>query len=348
MSDYLKSIIKNSGNKYASIVEDGLSGSDIDGFMDTGCYILNALLSGSIYDGIANNKIIALAGETSTGKTYVAMGIVSKFLKENKDGVVLYFDSEQAITSQMFKERGIDSSRIAVFPVSVVEDFRHQLITIIDNHIKLPKDEQRPTFIVLDSLGMLSTRKEMTDTAEGKDTKDMTRAQIIKATFRVLTMKLGVAKIPLLMTNHTYQSMGMFPTSELAGGQGLKYAASTIVYLSKKKDKTSDGVVIGNIIHCKLYKGRLTKENKMVDVRLNYNTGLDPYYGLADLAINHNIFKKISNKIELPDGNKVFEKQINDNPEKYFTTDVMKLLDEAAAKEFKYGNPTTEEATEDE
>jgi hypothetical protein len=210
-----------------------------------------------------------------------------------------------------------------------------------------PELERKKILIVLDSLGMLSTSKEINDTTEGKETRDMTRAQLVKATFRVLTVKLGMAKIPMIMTNHTYQSMGsMYPTTEMSGGQGIRYAASTIVYLSKRKDKNTDGDVIGNIIHCKLYKGRLTKENKMVDVRLNYNTGLDLYYGLTELALQYNIFKKNSTRIELPDGSKVFEKNINDNPEKYFTPDVLKLLDEAAAKEFKYGN-TTETPTDE-
>lgn len=347
MSDLLNNFIKLSGNKYASIVSNGLDGSDVDGFVDTGCFILNGLLSASIYKGMPNNKITALAGESSTGKTYIALGMVSKFLKEHKDGLVLYFDSEQAITSDMFKKRGIDPKRIGVFPVSTVEEFRHQLITIVDNYLKLPIDERKPTFVVLDSLGMLSTTKEMTDTSEGKDTKDMTRAQIIKATFRVLTVKLGIAKIPLLMTNHTYQSMGMFPTSELAGGQGLKYAASTIVYLSKKKDKNAEGEVVGNIIHCKLYKGRFTKENKQIDVRLNYDSGLDPYYGLVDIAVGAGIFKKNSTRIELPDGSKVFEKTIYDNPEKYFTKEVLDQINKAVYDEFSYGGEATTEEDEE-
>jgi RecA/RadA recombinase len=191
--------------------------------------------------------------------------------------------------------------------------------------------------IVLDSLGMLSTAKEMNDVAEGKNTRDMTRAQVIKGTFRVLTLKLGKAKIPMLMTNHTYDVVGAYvPTKELGGGSGLKYAASTIVTLSKKKDKQDDEVV-GNLITCKLYKSRLTKENKIVQVQLNFDSGLNRYYGLVDLALDCGIFKKNSTKIELPDGTKVFEKHINEEPEKYFTADILKQIDEKVQEEFKYG-----------
>jgi len=247
----------------------------------------------------------------------------------------------------MFKNRGIDPKRVGVFPVSTIEEFRHQAITIVDKYLALPKEDQKPTMVVLDSLGMLSTSKEMNDTAEGKETRDMTRAQIIKSTFRVLTVKLGIAKIPMIMTNHTYQVVGAYvPMSEMGGGTGLKYAASTIVYLSKKKDKNADGQVVGNIIHCKLYKGRFTKENKQIDVRLNYDSGLDPYYGLVDIAISAGIFKKNSTRIELPDGSKVFEKTIYENPEKYFTKDVLDQINEAVYNEFSYGGETKTEVEE--
>ena len=190
---------------------------------------------------------------------------------------------------------------------------------------------------VLDSLGMLSTTKEMEDTAEGKETRDMTRSQIVKAAFRVLTLKLGKAKVPMIMTNHTYDVIGsMFPQKEMGGGSGLKYAASNIVYLSKRKEK--DGKeVIGNIIHCKNYKSRLTKENALIDVRLTYKDGLDKYYGLLELAIKHNIFKSVSTRIELPDGTKQYAKTINNEPDKFFTKAILNKIDEAAKKEFLYG-----------
>ena len=165
----------------------------------------------------------------------------------------------------------------------------------------------------------------------------MTRSQIVKATFRVLTLKLGKLGIPLILTNHTYDVIGsMFPQKEMGGGSGLKYAASQIIYLSKKKEK--DGTeVIGNIIHCKTYKSRLTKENQMVDVRLSYTKGLDRYYGLLDLALETGIFKSVSTRVELPDGTKQFGKTINNDPETYFTEEVMAKLELEVYKKFKYG-----------
>lgn len=344
MSDILNDLIKESGNKYASLVANGLPGSDVEKYMDTGCYILNGLLCGDIYGGIPDNKIVALAGEQATGKTYITMGIIAKYLTDNPEAFVLYFDSEQAVTSDMFKSRGIDPARVAVFPVGTVEEFRKQAISIVDKYLELSKDKQKKMLIVLDSLGMLSTSKEMSDTAEGKEVRDMTRAQVIKATFRVLTVKLGFAKIPMILTNHTYDVVGSYvPTKEMGGGAGLKYAASVIVYLSKKKDKDSSGEVVGNIIHCKLHKGRFAKENQMVDVRLNYERGLDPYYGLIDLALKHGILSKSGTRIEFADGTKVFEKTIYENPDKYFTEELMAKINEAASKEFKYGSDVVED-----
>ena len=226
---------------------------------------------------------------------------------------------------------------MVILPVTTVQEFRTQALKVLDRYLQQDVDIRKPMFMCLDSLGMLSTTKEVEDTTDGKETRDMTRAQVLKAAFRVLTLKLGKAKVPMVVTNHTYDSMGLFSTKEMGGGSGLKYAASSIVFLSKKKEK--DGTeVIGNIVHCKNHKSRLTMENKMVDVRLTYDKGLDKYYGLLDLAIKYDIFKSVSTRIELPDGSKTFGKTINNEPEKYFTEDIMKQLDEAAQKEFKYGN----------
>ena len=337
MNDFLKDIIKETGNEYASLVADGVEAGDTDSFIDTGSYIFNALLSGSIYGGLPSSKITALAGESATGKTYFLCGIVKNFLDANPESGVVYFESESAITKQMIIDRGIDPNRIVIVPVTTVQEFRTQSLKVLDRYMQQDVDVRRPMFMCRDSLGMLSTTKEVEDTADGKETRDMTRAQVLKAAFRVLTLKLGKAKVPMVVTNHTYDVVGsMFPTKEMGGGSGLKYAASSIVYLSKKKEK--DGTeVIGNIVHCKNHKSRITVENKMVDVRLTYNKGLDKYYGLLDLALKYDIFKSVSTRIELPDGTKQYAKTINNDPTKFFTEDIMKQLDECADKEFRYG-----------
>ena len=332
MSDYLDNLVKVTGNEFATKVSDGVEAGDVTGHVDTGSYILNALVSGDIYGGIPSNKITALAGETATGKTFFALGMVKQFLADNPNGGVLYFESESALTKEMIESRGIDSQRMIILPVTTIQEFTHQAVKVVENHT-----EDRPIMMCLDSLGMLSTTKEVGDISEGKETKDMTRAQLVKGCFRVLTLKLGKAGIPLLVTNHTYKQVGtMFPTDVMGGGSGLQYAASTIIFLSKRKEKEGTDVV-GNVIHCKNFKSRLTKENKKVDVLLRYDQGLNRYYGLLELAEKYDIIKKVSTRYEMPDGAKVFGKQIISDPEKYFTDDIMKSLNGAAQKEFLYG-----------
>jgi RecA/RadA recombinase len=318
--------------------------ADVDRYIDTGSYTLNALLSGSIYQGLPGNKITAFAGESSTGKTYFTMGVVSQFLKDNPTGGVIFFESESAITKQMLLARGIDLTRMVIVPVSTVQQFRHQALVILEKYMEDKESNRLPLMICLDSLGMLSTTKEMEDSTEGKETKDMTRAAVLKAAFRVLTLKLGRAKVPMVVTNHTYDIIGsMYPQKEMGGGSGLKFAADEIIFLTRRKEK--DGTeIVGHVIHCKNVKSRLTKENKIVDVLLRYDTGLHRYYGLVEFAVDHGIFKKVSTRIEMPDGTKVFSKAIYKNPKKYFTKEILDQLDAIYQKEFTYGS---EEVIED-
>ena len=338
MNDFLKEIVKDVGNDYASLASDGIAGGDVTSFIDTGSYSFNALLSGSIYGGLPANRITAIAGEAATGKTFFALGICKNFLDTSPDAGIIYFESENAISKSLIESRGVDSKRVVVYPVATVQEFRTQAIQIIDKYLAQPEDVRQPIMFVLDSLGMLSTTKEMEDTAAGKETRDMTRSLIVKSAFRVLTLKLGKANIPMIMTNHTYDVIGsMFPQKEMGGGSGLKYAASSIVYLGKRKEKEGSEV-IGNIIHCKNYKSRITKENAMIDVKLTYTKGLDKYYGLLELAEEAGIFKKVSTRYELPSGIKLYGKQILNEPEKHFTEEILDKIDEFAKDKFTYGS----------
>ena len=334
---FLQNIVKEIDNEYASLVSDGVAAGDTSNFINTGSYIFNALVSGSVYGGIPGNKITALAGESSTGKTYFCLGIVQYFLESDPDAGVIYFESESAIGKQMIEDRGIDSSRMMIVPVTTVQEFRTQSIRILDKYLEQPADQRKPLMFVLDSLGMLSTTKEVEDAEAGKETRDMTRAQIVKSIFRVLTLKLGKANVPMLVTNHTYDVVGAYiPTKEMGGGSGLKYAASTIIYLSKKKEKDGKEVV-GNIVKCKAAKARLTKENSQVEVRLYYDKGLDKYYGLLELGEKYGLWKNVAGRYEM-NGKKVYGKAILSDPDTYFTPEIMQALDECAGKEFKYGN----------
>ena len=320
------------------MVSDGVAACDITTFVDTGSYIFNAVVSGSLFGGIPSNKVTALAGESSTGKTFFALSVVRNFLDANPTGGVIYFESESAISREMIETRGIDSKRMIIMPVGTIEEFRTQACRILDKYMKEPKDERVPMLFVLDSLGMLSTSKEMEDVANDKQVRDMTKSQLIKGAFRVLTLKLGQAQVPMIVTNHTYDVIGSYvPQKEMGGGTGLKYAASIIIYLGKKKEK--DGTeVVGNIIKCEAKKSRLTKEGSKVETRLYFDErGLDRYYGLLELGEQYGVFTRKGNRVVVGESS-VYPSVILADPEKYFTPEVMEQLEEAARKEFSYGN----------
>mgnify|MGYP001444436224 FL=1 len=335
---FLDNVIKDSGNEFASIVSDGVAAGDTSSFVDTGSYIFNAVVSGSLFGGIPSNKVTALAGESSTGKTFFALSVVRNFLDNNSNGGVIYFESESALSKDIIESRGIDSKRMVIFPVATIEEFRTQAVRIVDKYMKEPKEDRQPLMFVLDSLGMLSTSKEMEDISNDKQVRDMTKSQLIKGAFRVLTLKLGQASIPMLVTNHTYDVIGSYvPMKEMGGGAGLKYAASTIIYLSKSKEKEGTDLV-GNIIKCEAKKSRLSKEGAKVATRLFFDDrGLDKYYGLIELGEKYGVFKRVGNRIAIG-GSNVYPKSILSDPTKYFTDEVMAKLEEAARTEYSYGN----------
>ena len=338
MGSFLDNVIKDSGNEYASLVSDGVAAGDTSSFVDTGSYIFNAVVSGSLFGGIPSNKVTALAGESSTGKTFFALSVVRNFLDNHSNGGVIYFESESAISKDMIESRGIDSKRMVIFPVATIEEFRTQATRIVDKYLKEPKEQRQPLMFVLDSLGMLSTSKDMEDISNDKQVRDMTKSQLIKGAFRVLTLKLGQAGIPMLVTNHTYDVIGSYvPAKEMGGGSGLKYAASTIIYLTKSKEKEGTDLV-GNIIKCEAKKSRLSKEGSKVATRLYFDErGLDRYYGLLELGEKYGVFKRVGNRIKFGEVS-VYPKSILADPGKYFSEEVMAKLEEAARTEYGYGN----------
>jgi len=332
--DFLKEIVKEVGGEYTQLAADI---NDSETYVDTGSYIFNGLVSGSIFGGVSGNKITAIAGESSTGKTFFSLAVVKNFLDSNPDGYCLYFDTEAAVNKSLLTDRGIDLNRLVVVNVVTIEDFRSKALKAVDIYLKKSDAERKPCMFVLDSLGMLSTEKEITDALNDKQVRDMTKSQLVKGAFRMLTLKLGQANIPMIVTNHTYDVIGAYvPTKEMGGGSGLKYAASTIIYLSKKKEK--DGTeIVGNIIKAKTAKSRLSKENKDVSVRLYYDDrGLDRYFGLLELGELGGLWKNVAGRYEM-NGKKVYAKEIYKNPDKYFTEEVLQQLDDVAKKEFSYG-----------
>jgi RecA/RadA recombinase len=214
--DFLRDIVKEIGDEYTQLASDI---EDSETYVDTGSYVLNSLVSGSIFGGVSGNKITAIAGESSTGKTFFSLAVVKNYMDSNPDGYCLYFDTEAAVNKSLLASRGIDLERLVVVNVVTIEQFRQKALQAVDIYLKTPEDQRKPCMFVLDSLGMLSTEKEIRDALDDKQVRDMTKSQLVKGAFRMLTLKLGQANIPMIVTNHTYDVIGSYvPTKEMGGG----------------------------------------------------------------------------------------------------------------------------------
>jgi RecA/RadA recombinase len=327
----------------ASVAIDGTSSSEFGKYVDTGSYVLNAALSGSLFGGMPDNKITVFAGESSTGKTFFILSILKAWMQQNPTGNVIYFDTESAVTNQMLTERGLDLSRIAKVEPETIEQFRQSALAILDNYEAAKTNT--PIIMVLDSLGNLSSLKEVTDIRDQKDSRDMTKAQLIRGTFRVLRLRLAKLAVPMLVTNHVYAVVGAYvPTKALSGGSGLIYVSDSIAMLSKSKVRDKDKNIIGNDVTIKMYKSRLSRENNEVDVRILYTGGLDRHYGLLELAEAAGMITVAAGRYTFPNQTKsVTATKIAETPEAFFTPEFLQTLDETFVKpNFSYGHlPST-------
>ena len=206
-----------------------------------------------------------------------------------------------------------------VVNVVTIEEFRSKALRAVDIYLKTDEDKRKPCMFVLDSLGMLSTEKEITDALNDKQVRDMTKSQLVKGAFRMLTLKLGQANIPLIVTNHTYDVIGSYvPTKEMGGGKGsqvCKVNARSFISCKKlKKRKEQKSLEI--LLKLRQAKSRLSKENKEVKIRLYYDErGLDRYYGLLELGELGGLWKNVAGRYEI-DGKKVYAKKILSFPPK--------------------------------
>lgn len=336
---FFRSLIKDLP-AMTTIASDGLSSSEFDGYVNTGSYTLNAALSGSLFGGMPNNKITVFAGDPATGKTFFVLGVVKQWMEDNPEGGVIYFDTESAVTNQMLSERGIDLTRLVKSEPETIEQFRQTALQILDRYEESgQKKGRQPMLMVLDSLGNLSSAKEVEDIRAEKDTRDMTKAGLIRGTFRVLRLRLAKLGVPMIATNHVYAVVGAYvPTKAMSGGSGLIYVSDSIAMLSKSKDRDKEKNVVGSIVTAKMFKSRLSRENSQVDVRISYSGGLDKYYGLLDMAVDAGMVEHSGGKYTFPNQKPVFASKIQEAPEKFFTEEFLKdLNDKYVRPQFSYG-----------
>jgi RecA/RadA recombinase len=254
--------------------------SEIDHFIPTGNFNLNACLTGSFKGGYPNNRAVALAGPSGTGKTFLLLNAIKQ--AQDMGYSIVFYDSENAVDKELVEKFGIDAKRFRYEPCNTVQEFRSSVTALTDLLIEQKKKgtELPKILIALDSAGNLATQKEIDDAKSGSDKADMTRAKLLKSTFRILMTKLGICKIPFLFTNHTYQTQDLFSKQVGGGGTGPEYAASIILFLGKAKLKEGTEQT-GIVVTAKPNKNRFAKPLP-IKFHISFNKGMNPYIGLEE------------------------------------------------------------------
>jgi len=283
-------LVESSVGKTSIIIEDEKNPSTVS-YTNTGIYLLNALFSTDIFKGIPSNRIVALAGEEQTGKTFLCMNIAREAQKE--DGMVIYIDTEFSVELDKLQQYGIDTSeeKFKLVRSNVIEDLKIWFAKFLSQmkELKMSGAEIPKITIFLDSAGALASRKEVQDALDGKEKADMTRAKVMGSLFRIIMSDLGYLGIPLIVTNHTYLTTDLFPQEIMKGGKGLYYGASIIVFLSKAKLRTgSEGDMdlgqSGIVVSAKSKKNRLAKPKK-IKFEINFGSGCNPFKGLEAFCL---------------------------------------------------------------
>lgn len=254
--------------------------SRVDEWISTGNYLLNAQITGSLFGGIPNSRSICLAGESGTGKTFLALNICreAQLLGYN----IIYCDSEAAVDQDVIENFGVDPAIFRYQPVSTPLEVR-QFVAHLCESMKKAKESGKKlpkVMLVLDSLGNLATTKERNDAITGSDKRDMTKQQELRSLFRVITADLAELKIPFIFTNHTYASIGSYiPGQTISGGGGAIYNASVILQLSKAGLKEDGANKTGIIVTSKPAKNRFARPLP-IKFHISFYKGMNPYVGL--------------------------------------------------------------------
>lgn len=281
--DLDKELSKISGFETGSILAEN-SFSEVDEWIPTGNYLLNAQLSGTLFGGIPNTRSLGLMGDPGTGKSFVCLNVAREAQKKGYD--VIYCDTEGAIDKSSAIKFGIDVNKVRYQPIKTVTEFQTFVANLLELVKKAKANGANPKILlILDSLGMLSTDKELRDAIEGKNAADMgAKAKELRKLFRVITLDLTAAKIPLVCTNHVYAGGGYIPTKESSGGDGPIFAMSVISFLSKAQLKEGNSTTkTGIIVTSNLKKSRFTIPEP-VKFHISFLNGMNPYVGLQDFV----------------------------------------------------------------
>ena len=355
MSNVIDSVFKKLDklNPDATMLSDSAL-SNVSDYIDTGCMVLNSIISGSLFGGVPVGRITGFTGPSQTGKTYIINKILAK--AQQKDIFPVIFDTEAAIDEGSTTGVGLDPTRVKYVPVHTVEDCRNQISAFLDSVIDA--GQQGKFIISIDSLGNLASQKEVEDVEKGKTAADMgLRAKGLKSMMRILTYKAAKAGVTILFSNHTYEDPGaMFPTlvKQQSGGKGPVYLSSVLIQLARRDEKQDAAREQDEMLpEANKYSGvtlrALTVKNRFVppflqcEMYLNYKNGLDKYSGLKELAVNHGVVLQsgstYSLKVEegLPEKKLGYYKNWSKDTELWDETIIPALEDKLHAA-YKYGS----------
>jgi len=332
-------------------------------YINTDIYMLNALLSKSIYGGVADNRMTVFAGPEAVGKSYLCYNIARNAQKKGKN--VIYIDTEFSIELSELKDFGIDVSpeKFMLIRSNKVEDIKLMMAQFLSKlkEEKMAGNDIDETIVFLDSIGQLASNKEVEDAIDGKNKVDMSRAKAIKSLFRIINADLGYLDIPLICTNHTYKTMDLFPQDVQGGGKGVDYSASSIVFLSKAQLKTGgeddlDLNSSGILVTAKAKKNRNAKPKK-IKFEINHSSGVNPFVGLEYFCTPENFdkvgvakVKKVIDKTTkevtyVEGGTKWYVKHLDKSfyskqlfSPNIFTKDVLDSLEPIISKYFSYAS----------
>ena len=285
--------------------------NDPQDWISTGNFALNYLLSGDFRRGIPLGKVSVFAGESGAGKSYIVSGNIVKSAQEQGIFVVL-IDSENALDEKWLHALGVETTddKILKLNMAMIDDVAKTISTFMDDYRAMDEDDRPKVLFVVDSLGMLMSPTEVNQFEAGDMKGDMGRkAKALKALVTNCVNMFGSHNVGMVVTNHTYASQDMFdPDDKISGGSGFIYASSMVVAMKKLKlkedaDGNKTSTVNGIRAACKVMKTRYAKPFEGVQVKIPYETGMDPYSGMFDLLEAKGLLEKQGNRYKYIDSN---------------------------------------------
>lgn len=334
-SGFLQKLKKASKCDTAEIMSDYDNIEPRD-FINTGNYLLNALISSDPKKGIPSGKIMTLAGPPGCGKSFTALETLKNAQRMGYSAVL--YDTEMANNNKdSLVARGIDIENLLYIPIGTIEELKTSILNILEEI-----SEEDKVIIVIDSLGNLSSSKEMEDSMSGSDKKDMTKSAVMKGLFRTITLKAGLKQVPIIGISHVYAAVGSFiPQNVVGGGSGIQYMSSIVIQMTKAQDKEGTETV-GAIITAKSDKNRFAKERSKIKFNINFDKGMNPYAGLLGFCEEEKLFTK-DGRSWVYNGVKYSPKQLDKT---FWDKEIDGTLGEYIRNKFKYMSVLEEFAPE--